>query len=167
MFVFVVDLRASPCRAGVGMGVRVSIDRTIGEGSAPGPMIDQDGVSAPDEACAAPAKAGECRSDGDDGAEADSTADEEARARSEEDDGRAIDGDVVEEGIDGLDLEVAAVVDDVVVRVGGEVAVVPGLLAHTLDGVHDIGPLAEYCIAEGAGPLRTPCHRVEHRGEGK
>ena len=110
-----VRLYAGSAVANVGMGVGVNVDAAIDIGSGPGTVIDEDGVSAPAEACAIPAEAAECRSDGDDWAEADGSPDEEAGARSVEDDAGVIDGDLVEGWIDGLDFNVAAVIDDVIV----------------------------------------------------
>src|ERR1700722_11643226 len=95
-----VRLYARGCGANVGMGVGVNVDAAIDIGSGPGMVIDEDGVSAPAEACAIPAEAAECRSDGDDWAEADVSPDEEAGARSVEDDTRTVNRDVVEGRVD-------------------------------------------------------------------
>lgn len=98
-----------------GMGVWMDVDAAVVEGSTPGMMIDEDGVSTPGEACAVPAESAVGRADGDGRTEADGAADEEAGTWREEDDAGAIDGHVVECRVDGLDLEVSAVVDDIVV----------------------------------------------------
>jgi hypothetical protein len=162
-----VRLYAGPTRVDVRMGVRVYVDSAIGIGSGPGVVVDEDGVSSPAEACAVPAEAAERRSDGDDGTEADGSSDDEARTRSVEDDAGIVDRDVVEGGIEGLDFDVAAVVDDVVVGVGLEIAVAPGLLTEALDCIHDVGSLAEDGVAESAGPLGVACHYLEDAGEGQ
>ena len=46
------------------MGVGVNVDSTIDVGPGPGAVVDEDGVPTPAEACAVPAEAAECRSDG-------------------------------------------------------------------------------------------------------
>src|ERR1700722_3181575 len=168
VFAFVrVALYAGACGSNVGMGVGVNVDAAIDVGPAPWTGVDGDGVAAPTEACPIPAEAAEWRSDGDGRAEVDGAANEESWARREEDDARAIDGDIVEGRVDGLDFDVAVVVDDVVVGVGGEVAVASGRAAHALYGVHYIGLLVEDGVAERAGPLGITRHHVEHGGEGQ
>ncbi len=67
----------------------------------------------------------------------------------------------------GLNLEVSAVVDYVVVRIIGEVAVVLGLVAHALNGVHDVLALSENGVAQLAGPAWVLRHHVEDRREGQ
>src|ERR1700722_3322479 len=111
------------CGTDVGVGVGMHVDAAVVVGAAPGLVVDHDGVSAPAEACAVPAEDAEGRADGDDGAEANGSADDEAWAWGVEDDCGVVDGNVVVGGVDGLDLDVAAVIDDVVVGVGREVAV--------------------------------------------
>jgi hypothetical protein len=150
-----------------GMGVGVNVGSAIVEGSAPGAMVEEDGVASPTEACSVPAEVAKRRAYGDDWTEADGASDEEARARRVEDDGGAVDGDVVEGWVDGLDLDGSVVFYDVVVGVGSEIAVVFCLLAHALDCVHDVGPLAEDGVAEIANPLRITGHGVEDGGEGQ
>jgi hypothetical protein len=162
-----VRLYAGAPGVNVGTGVRVNIDSAVGIGSGPGVVVDEDGVSSPAEACGVPAEAAERGSDGDDGAEADRCADDQAGTRSVEDDAGVIDGNVIGGRIDGLDFDVAAVVDDIIVCVGLEVAVAPGLLTEALDSIHDVGSLVEDGVAESAGPLGVVCHRVEDAGEGQ
>ena len=143
MFVVGVAFYAGGSGTDVGMSVGMNVDATVVVGADPCVVVDEDGVASPAEACAVPAvssaKGGandDCR------AEADSCADDEAGTRAVEDDCGTIEGDVVVVGVDGLDFQVAAVVDYVVVGVGGEVAVVVGETALALDGVHDVGALA-------------------------
>ena len=156
-----VHLYAWADRPDVGVGVGMNVDAAVVEGSSPGAVVDEDGVSAPAEACSVPAEDPEGGSDGDGWAKADTGSDDEAGTRSVEDDGGAVDRDVVVGGIDGLDFEVSAVVDHRVVGVGGKVAVVVCGTALTLDGVHDVGPLTEDGVAKAAGPLRIVGHHVE------
>lgn len=152
---------------GVGMGVRVNVDVAVVVGAGPGVVVDDDGVTSPAEACTVPAVDSESRADGDGGAEADSCADDESGARAVEDDCGAVDGYVEVGGVDGLDLEVAAVVGDGVVGVGNQVAVVVGEAALALDSVHHVRALAEDGVAEGTGPLWVASHRVEDVREGQ
>lgn len=166
-FVVGVAFYARGCWAHVGVGVGVNVDAAVVVGAGPGVVVDEDGVASPAEACSVPAVDAEGRTDGNDGAETDPCADDESGAGAVEDDGRAVDGDVVVGGVDGLDLEVAAVVNDVVVGVGGEVAVVVGDAALALDGVHDVRALAEDGVAERAGPLGVAGHHVEDVREGE
>jgi len=168
MFSFVrMHLRAWPCMMDEGVGVGMDVYAAIIEGAAPRTMVDENGVASPAKACTAPAKDAKRRADDYGGPEADGSSDDEAGTWSVEDDRRIVDGDVVVGGVDGLDLEVAAIVDDVVVGVRGEVAIVVRGLALTLDGVHDVGALAEDGVAEGTGPLRIAGHHVEDGGEGE
>jgi hypothetical protein len=118
-FVVGVALYAWGRRVYVGMCVGVNVDVAVVVGAAPCVMVDHDGVGTPAKACTVPAVDAEGRAYGDGGAEAESCADDEAGAGAVEDDGGAVDGYVKVGWIDGLDLEVAAVVDDVVVGVGG------------------------------------------------
>ena len=153
--------------ADVGVGVGMDVGAAILVGASPGAVVDEDRVRAPAEACAEPSEAAEGDAEGDGGAEADGSADEEAAARRAEDDEGIVDGDVVEVGVEGLDFDVAALVDDVDVGVGLEVAVAQGLAAEALDGVHDVGALGEDGVAELAGPVGVAGHHVEHGGEGQ
>ena len=84
-----------------------------------------------------------------------------------EDDERIVDRDVVEIGVEGMDLDVAALVDDIDIGVGGEVAVAVGLAAQALDGVHHVVALDEDGVAELAGPVGVAGHHVEHGREGQ
>ena len=86
------------------MCVGMSVDCAVVEGAAPGTMVDEDGVTSPAEARAAPAEDTEGRTDDDGGAETDSGGDYEARTWRVEDDRGAVDGDVVVGGVDGLDF---------------------------------------------------------------
>ena len=151
----------------VGMLVGVNVDAAVVEGAAPGAVVDEDGVAAPTEACTVPAEDSEGGADGDGRAEADGGAADEAGSWGVKDDCGIVDGHVVVGRIDGLNLDVAIVVDDVVVGVGGEVAVVVCFLTLALDGVHDSITLAENRVAQGPGPLRVARHCVEHGGEGQ
>ena len=156
---------------GSGADVRVRIGVDVGAavdvGAGPGAVVDEDGVATPTEACAEPAEAAEVDAERDGCAEADGSADEEAGPRGEEDYSGIVVGNVVERRIEGLDLEVSAVVDYVVVLVVGEVAVVLGLATHALDGVHYVLALGEDGVAELGGPAWVLGERVEDRGEGQ
>ena len=102
-------------RSNVGVHVRVDVDAAVVEGAAPWTMVDEDGVTAPTEASAAPTKDAEVWADDDSGAEADRSADNEARPRCEKDDCGIVNGNVVIGGVDGLNFDVAAVVYDCVI----------------------------------------------------
>ena len=158
---------AGSCGADVWVGVGVDVGGAVDVGAGPGAVVDEDGVGAPAEACTVPAVASEGGADDDGWAEADGSCYVEARAWGVEDYGWIVDGDVVVVRVVGLDLDVAAVVYDVGVGVGGEVAVVAGLAAHALDGVHDVLALIEDGVAELAGPVRVAGHGVEDGGEGQ
>jgi len=97
------------------MFVGMRVDGAVVIGARPGAMIDEDGVASPAESGAEPAVDTEGWGDDDRWAEADSGGDDEAGAGGIEDDSRAIDGNVYVSGVDGLDLDVAAVVGHVVV----------------------------------------------------
>jgi hypothetical protein len=153
--------------ANVGMLVGVDVDGAVVEGAAPRTMVDEDGVTAPTEASTIPTEDSKGGADGNGWSEADCGADNESTPRCEEDDRGAVDGNVVVGWVDGLNLNIAAVVDDVVVGARGEIAVVVCGSALTLDGVHDVGTLIEDCVAEGTGPLRIARHAIEHGGEGQ
>ncbi len=133
----------------------------------PGAMVDEDGVASPAESGAEPTVDTEGWSDDDRRAEADSRSDNEAGPRRVEDNGGAIDRNVYVSGINGLNFNVATVVDDVVVGCGGEIAVVVGGLALALDGVHNVISLNEDGVAEVAGPLWVARHHIEDGGKGQ
>ena len=149
------------------MRVGVNIDSAVVVGACPGAMVDQDGVATPAESGTEPTVDAEGWSDDDRRAKADSGSDDESGTRCVEDDGGVVDRNVVVRGIDGLDLDVSAVVDYVVVGGGGEIAVIVRGLALTLDGVHDVVSLNEDGVAESARPLRIARHHVEHGGKGQ
>ena len=148
---------------GVGMDVCPAID----VGAGPGAVIDQDGMGAPAEAGSEPAEAAERWTNSYGWPEVNGASDVEAGTRWSEDDDGTIYGDVVEVGIVGLDLNVAAGVDYIDVGVGGEVAVVAGLAAETLNGVHDFLLLVQEGVAELAGPGWVAGHHVEDGGKGE
>ena len=158
---------AGGCWVHVWVGVGVNVGGAVDVGAGPVAMVDEDGVVAPAKACAKPAVASEGWTDNDGWAETDGSAGVVAGAGGVEDYGGVVDGDVVVVGVVGLDLDVAAVVYDVGVVVAGEVAVVAGLAAHALDGVHDVLALVEDGVAELASPVRVAGHGVEDGGEGQ
>lgn len=99
----------------VGVLVGVDVDGAVVIGAAPGAVIDEDGVTSPTEACTVPTVDPKGRANGDRRAEANCCADDKSAAGWEEDDCGAVDGNVVVSRIDGLNLDVAAVVHYVVV----------------------------------------------------
>jgi len=105
--------------ADVGVLIRVNVDPSVVVGATPGAMVDEDCVTAPTEACTAPTVDAEGRADDDGGAEADGSAYYKAWAGCVEDNCRIVDGNVIVGRVDGLDFDVAAVVDDRVVGGGG------------------------------------------------
>lgn len=105
--------------ADIRMYVGMDIDSAVVEGAAPGPMVDEDGVTAPTETSTVPTEDPEGRADGDGRAETNSCADDESWPRRVEDDCWVVDGNVIVGRVDGLNLNVAAVVGDVVVGAGG------------------------------------------------
>ena len=145
----------------------MNVDATVVVGTSPGAVIDEDGVAAPAEACSIPAVYAEGRADGDGWAEADSGGDDESGTGGVEDHRRSVDGDVIVGGVDGLDFEIAAVVDYVVVGVGCKIAVVVREPPLTLDGVHDVASLNEDGVAETTCPLRIGGHHVQNGGKGQ
>lgn len=149
------------------MRVGVNVDGAVVVGACPGAMVDEDGVATPAESGAEPTIDTEGRGDDDRRAKTDSGSDDESGTGGVEDDGGVVDRNVVVRGIDGLDLDVSAVDDYVVVGGGGEIAVVVRGLALPLDGVHDVVSLNEDSIAESAGPLLVARHHVEHGGKGQ
>ena len=132
----------------VGMLVRMHVDGAVVIGACTGAMIDEDGVASPAEAGAVPTVDSEGWGDDDGWAEAYSGGDHESGSRCVEDDRGVVDGNVVVGGIDGLDFDVSAVVDYVVVGGGGKIAVVVGGLALALYGVHDVVALNKDGVAE-------------------
>ena len=154
-------------RANVWVFVGVDVGGAVIEGAAPWTMVDEDGVTAPPEASTVPTEDSKGWADGDGWAEADCGTDNESTSRCEEDDRGVVDGNVVVGGVDGLNLNVAAVVDDAVVGAGVEIAVIVGGSALTLDCVHDVATLTKDCVAEGAGPLWIARHAIEHGRKGQ
>ena len=107
---------ARGCGSDVGVFVGMGVDGAVVISARPGAMVDEDGMASPAEARAVPTVDTEGWSDDDRWAEADSGGDDEAGAGCIEDDSRTIDGNVYVSGVDGLNLDVAAVVGYVVVR---------------------------------------------------
>jgi hypothetical protein len=151
----------------VGMGIGVNVGAAVVVGATPRAMVDEDCVGSPAEARTVPAINSEGRANGDDWAKAKCSSNVKTRTWCVEDDRRAIDGDVIICGVDGLNFEIAAVVGYVVVGVGGKVAVAASDATLALDGIHDVRALAENRVAEGTSKLRVAGHHVENRREGK
>src|ERR1039458_1826862 len=148
------------------MRIGMDVGSMVDVGACPWAMVDEQGVVAPAEACAEPPEAPEGYAEGYGGTEADGATDEEAGSRRAKDDEGVVDGDIVEVRIIGLDFDVTALVDDVDIGVGGEIAVAVRLAAQALDGVHHVGALDENRVAELAGPVGIAGHHVEYGWEG-
>lgn len=76
--------------------------------------------------------------------------------------GRLIDGDVNHLRIDWNDFNVAAVVNDLLLRRGLQVAEAISLLAEPLDGTHDVLLLIYKCLSHFHGPLQILVHPLQH-----
>ena len=78
---------------------------------------------------------------------------------------RTIDGNVEEGRIYRLDLDVSPGIDHVIVGVRSQITIAISLLTHSLDGVHDIGPLRQNRIPQRLRPPWVLHHHLQHLGK--
>lgn len=148
----------------VNFGVWVNILTPVPPLTSPGPIINENFVTAPFKTVVSPTPGPEAYTERDAISKADATADEVSWSWARKNHDGIVVRDDQERRVRGSDFNVRSPSDDDL-SIAAQITVLHGPMSHSLYGVHYVVALRQECVSKVGSPVHVRGHRVQDRRE--